>query len=68
MLVSGSVFPIEHGEYSRQRAVSLQEGFMSKVPWFNVDGFTLHETNIAPENWGLEDYFHFKMPSFQGLC
>ena len=29
---------------------------------------TLIETNIAPENWCLEDYFPFGKAHFQGLC
>ena len=29
---------------------------------------TLPETNIAPENGWLEDYFPFGMACFQGLC
>ena len=29
---------------------------------------TLPETIVAPENWWLEDYFPFGIPSFQVLC
>ena len=29
---------------------------------------TLPETDIAPENWWLEDYFPFGKAYFQGLC
>ncbi len=29
---------------------------------------TFPETNIAPENWWLEDYFPFEQAYFQGLC
>ncbi len=28
----------------------------------------LPETNVAPENWWLEDEFPFGMAYFQGLC
>ena len=29
---------------------------------------TLPETNIAPENWWLADYFSFGKAYFQGIC
>ena len=30
--------------------------------------YTLPETNIAPENWWLEDEFPFRMSYFEVLC
>ena len=36
--------------------------------WPHVDAYTLPETNIAPENGWLEDYFPFGMAYFQGIC
>ena len=45
---------------------------LQKDPWDKLDvfytGFTLPETNIAPENWWLEDYFPFGKANFQGQC
>ena len=39
---------------------------MQRVGKFVI--YTLPETNVSPENWGLGDYFPFEKAYFQGLC
>ena len=40
------------------------------VDWHEIYGiwYTLPETNMAPENWWLEDVFPIGNADFQGLC
>ena len=36
--------------------------------WSTSTVFTLPETNVAPENWWLEDVFPIEIVPFQVLC
>ena len=48
----------------------LDDVLTPKNAWKVLDSnySTLPETNIAPENWWLEDYFPFGKAFFQVLC
>ena len=59
-------FLSDKGSYLRKEVDShpaLFEGLN-----LNLRGVALLETNIAPENGWLEDYFHIEEAYFQGLC
>ncbi len=64
------MFELSDVIHSVSRADSFACGWCSRslpiIP--NHWGFTIPETNIAPENGWLEDYFPFGKAYFQGLC
>ena len=56
------------GFFSDMRYRGKQDDTCSAIFYRGVNMYTLPETNIAPENWWLKEYFPFAMAYFQWLC